>query len=163
MTSTNDVALTVRVESVDWNDAVAVRLREAMTAEMRIRYADRFSKRPGVQAETVAHTVVAFAADGVAVGHAALRQLGADLELKRMYVAPSHRGAGVSLALLASIERAAADLGGTRVILQTGDRQPDAVRLYERAGYTRIPIFAPYEAQTYSNCFEKFINREDEA
>ena len=36
-----------------------------------------------------------------------------------------------------------------------GDRQPDAVRLYEKSGYTRIAIFPPYEAMPYSNCFEK--------
>jgi GNAT superfamily N-acetyltransferase len=151
------VALRFRVESVGWDDAAAVALREAMAAEIKIRYADRFINRKRVQAETVAYTAVAYTDDRLPVGHAALRWLGADLELKRMYVVPSHRGTGVSNALLSAVEQAAARLGGTRVLLQTGDRQPDAVRLYEKAGYTRIPIFAPYEAETYSHCFQKLI------
>jgi hypothetical protein len=39
----------------------------------------------------------------------------------------------------------------------TGDRQPDAVRLYEREGYTPIPIFPPYEELPFSRCFEKVL------
>ncbi|WP_255359407.1 hypothetical protein [Frondihabitans sp. PAMC 28766] len=41
-------------------------------------------------------------------------------------------------------------------MLQTGDRQPDAVRLYERFGYTPIPVYEPYvEAIPFSLCYEK--------
>ncbi|MCU1689491.1 MAG: hypothetical protein JWN20_1419, partial [Jatrophihabitantaceae bacterium] len=105
----------------------------------------------------IAYVGVAYTADGIPVGHAALRWLNGELELKRMFVAATHRGAGVSVALLKAIEEAAVRLGGKRIILQTGDRQPDAVRLYEKFGYTPIPIFAPYEALTYSLCFEKLL------
>ena len=90
-----------------------------------------------------------------AVGHAALRWNGPDLELKRMFVHPDHRGSGVSTALLQASENAARDQGLRRLILQTGDRQPDAVRLYEKSGYTRIPVFSPYELLPFSNTFEK--------
>jgi hypothetical protein len=38
-------------------------------------------------------------------------------------------------------------------------RQPDAVRLYEREGYTRIEIFPPYTSMTYSTCLEKPVVR----
>jgi GNAT superfamily N-acetyltransferase len=147
--------LTVHVESVDWHDVAAEALRDAMSAEMRIRYADRFNNRNGVEPDTVVYTGVAYTGDREPVGHVALRRLGADLEIKRMYVSPRHRGTGVSVALLAAAEEAAARLGAARIILQTGDRQPDAVRLYEKSGYTRIPIYPPYETQTYSFCFQK--------
>ncbi|MFF5235236.1 GNAT family N-acetyltransferase [Dactylosporangium sp. NPDC000521] len=147
----------MHVESVGWDDAAAVTLREAMAAEMRLRYPDRFNDRNGVDADTVVYTGVAYTGDRQPVGHAALRRLGTDLELKRMYIVPSHRGTGVSVALLAAVEQAALRLGGRRLLLQTGDRQPDAVRLYEKTGYTRIPIFPPYETQTYSFCFEKVL------
>ncbi|MET7400119.1 GNAT family N-acetyltransferase [Dactylosporangium sp. NPDC005572] len=157
MVAVDDAERTVHVESVDWNDAAAVALRAAMAAEMRVRYADRFNDRNGVEADTVAYTAVAYTRDRLPVGHAALRWLRADLELKRMYVAPSHRGTGVSIALLAAVEQAAVQLGAQRLLLQTGDRQPDAVRLYEKAGYTRIPIYPPYETQTYSHCFQKLL------
>jgi GNAT superfamily N-acetyltransferase len=154
------VELEIRVESVAWDDVWAVALREAMAAEIRLRYADRTAARPAVAAETVAYTGVAYADGQRPVGHVALRRLGPDLEIKRMYVVPSHRGKGVSTALLTAVEQAAVDLGGGRIVLQTGDRQPDAVRLYERAGYTPIPVFTPYEAMPWSLCFEKVIPGE---
>ncbi|KLL12572.1 GNAT family N-acetyltransferase [Protofrankia sp. BMG5.30] len=159
-------AESVNVESVNWDDPTAAAVRNAMAAELHLRYADRLATRPpsagrAVVTETVAYTGVAYTADRLPVGHAALRWLGDDLELKGMYVAPSHRGRGVSTRLLAAVEQAAWDLGAGRIVLQTGDRQPDAERLYARAGYTRIPIFPPYEALTYSRCFQKLLTGED--
>ncbi|TDD86575.1 GNAT family N-acetyltransferase [Actinomadura rubrisoli] len=137
-----------------------------MQTEMEIRYADRIEALAAAAADLhatldvdegqVAYVGLAYAG-GEPVGHAALRRLGGDLELKRMYVAAAHRGTGVSTALLAATEDAARALGARRVILQTGDRQPDAVRLYEREGYARIPVFPPYEWLTFSICMEKVL------
>ncbi|EID77318.1 acetyltransferase [Rhodococcus opacus RKJ300 = JCM 13270] len=93
-----------------------------------------------------------------AVGHAALRWNGDDLELKRMFVTVEHRGTGVSTALLSTVEDSARKAGRPRLILQTGDRQPDAVRLYEKSGYSRIPNFSPYEILPFSNCYEKVFD-----
>jgi GNAT superfamily N-acetyltransferase len=155
----------ITVHEVNWADPAAVALRAAMAREMEDRYADRLAApggqemttAVGVDAERVAYTVVARTGAGRPVGHAALRWNAGDLELKRMYVSPPHRGTGVSVALLTAVEDAARALGGRRIILQTGDRQPDAVRLYERAGYTHIPVFPPYERLTFSTCMEKVL------
>lgn len=97
--------------------------------------------------------------DGEPVGHAALRRRGADLELKRMYVTPEARGSGASRALLDWVEQTARKAGAVRVILQTGDRQPDAVRVYEREGYTFIPVYPPYAAvpELHSICMAKSL------
>jgi ribosomal protein S18 acetylase RimI-like enzyme len=40
-------------------------------------------------------------------------------------------------------------------VIHTGDRQLAALRFYDRHGYTPIGVFPPYEAVTYSRCFEK--------
>ena len=150
--------------AVDWDHRDAEALRAAMAAEVGPRYADRAALMSKTQAnavdESAVHrTFVVYRrdADGVeqAVGHAALRWNGPDLELKRMFVHPDHRGTGVSTALLEASENAVREQGLSRLILQTGDRQPDAVRLYEKNGYTRIPVFPPYQALTFSNTFEK--------
>jgi hypothetical protein len=75
----NGAELTIRVESVDWENASAVALREAVSAEMGLRYADRFAARVevpadmAVEASTVAWTAVAYTVDRQPVGHAALR------------------------------------------------------------------------------------------
>lgn len=150
------------VRDVPYDDPAAGELRAAMSEELGGRYGDRLSEpgdRPAavtVEAGSVVFTGVAFAADQP-VGHILLRRLGEEIEIKRMYVIPSHRGSGVARVLLAAAEQAARELGAARVILHTGDRQPEAIRLYEREGYTRIPIYPPYTSMTWSTCFEKPI------
>ena len=42
-------------------------------------------------------------------------------------------------------------------VLETGDEQPDAIRFYEREGFTRIPNFGYYVDSPYSVCFEKTL------
>ncbi len=157
----------VHLEHVAWDDPRAVELRRQMDVEMTARYTD-----PGVQepAEVVARrvaaltvdpasiraTVLAVEADGEAVGHAALRVHHGDWEVKRVVVGAGQRGRGVGRALLAELERVARAGGARRLVLQTGDRQPEAVALYERVGYTPIPVYEPYvEAIPRSLCFEK--------
>ncbi len=95
--------------------------------------------------------------DGTAVGCGALL-LGADGEgeIKRMFVAPEARG-GVGRQILGALE-AAAKAEGVRVIrLETGVRQPEALALYRRCGYTERGPFASYEADPLSTFFEKWI------
>lgn len=77
------------------------------------------------------------------------------VEIKRMYVAPSARGRGLSRVMLAELERRAADAGADRVILETGDRQPEAISLYTSAGYTPIAPFGYYAGHPLSRHFGK--------
>jgi len=54
---------------------------------------------------------------------------------------------------MSDLESRARDRGAKRRIVQTGDRQPDAVTIYERMGYERIEIYEPYvTAFTFSLC-----------
>ena len=76
-------------------------------------------------------------------------------ELKRMYVAPAVRGRGVGRVLLAELEAHARTLGYVALLLETGDRQAAALRLYASAGYERIPCYPPYSTRALSLCFEK--------
>jgi GNAT superfamily N-acetyltransferase len=86
------------------------------------------------------------ALDGAeAVGCCGWRLHGDDAELKRMYTAPAARGRGVARRLLTTIEESARAAGCKRVILETGDKQPEAVSLYVSAGYDRIEDFGYYK------------------
>jgi GNAT superfamily N-acetyltransferase len=78
------------------------------------------------------------------VGCAGWRAHGEDAELKRMYTAQPARGRGVARRMLATIEQSARADGRKRVILETGDRQPEAIALYESSGYHRIEDFGHY-------------------
>jgi GNAT superfamily N-acetyltransferase len=75
-----------------------------------------------------------------------------------MFVVPPARGRGVGGRILAALEDWAASAGMTRLVLEAGDRQREAIRLYERAGFVAIPCFGEYDADAVlSQCFEKVI------
>ena len=76
-------------------------------------------------------------------------------EIKRMYVAPSHRGAGLGRDMLRALEQRASRAGSATMILETGLKQPEAISLYRAAGYARIPGFGHYRTSPLSRCFAK--------
>ena len=59
-------------------------------------------------------------------------------ELKRMYVDPSARGAGLARRLVARLESEAVALGATVVRLDTGRDMEPAIALYRSAGYREV-------------------------
>jgi len=149
------------ISRTQWDDPDAVRLRADMTAEIRALYAGEPSSqnrdgRLHVDAASVVFTALIRDGDE-AIGHVALRQLGDDLEIKRMYVVPSRRGGSVADELLAGVEQAARELGASRLILHTGDQQLAALAFYRRHGYTPIDVYPPYDQLAFSLCFEKVM------
>ena len=76
---------------------------------------------------------------------ALVRELGLPAaEIKRMYVARDARGNGIGRALLDRLEAEARMLGISRLVLETGIRQVEAIALYRRAGFTTIPAYGEY-------------------
>jgi GNAT superfamily N-acetyltransferase len=76
-------------------------------------------------------------------------------ELKRMYVSPAARGAGVGAALLTALEDSAREYGMRRMILETGQRQPEALRFYAKSGYSRIANYGYYKDEPDCVSFSK--------
>jgi GNAT superfamily N-acetyltransferase len=76
-------------------------------------------------------------------------------EIKRMFTLRSMRGRGIARALLTALIDEARALGASRVVLETGERQREAVALYERFGFVRIPLFGEYLDSPLSLCMEK--------
>lgn len=96
--------------------------------------------------------------DDQPAGCGALRPLAPGVgEVKRMYTTPWARGRGVAGAVLAALEEHAQARGCTTLRLETGDRQVAANRVYERAGYRRIPCYGQYAARSWSQCYEKRV------
>lgn len=71
-------------------------------------------------------------------------------ELKRMYVVGWARGRGMARAVLAELERTAAEAGCDVMVLEAGRNQPEALALYRSAGYTDIPAYGHYCASDLS-------------
>jgi putative acetyltransferase len=92
----------------------------------------------------------------IAVACGAFRPLDDETaEIKRMYVQPEYRGRGYSKLLLAELERRAREAGYKRLRLETADRQPEAIGLYERSGYVRVPSYKRDAEAAWSVYFEK--------
>lgn len=99
-------------------------------------------------------------AGGAPIGCACFRPesyLGA-AELKRMFVAPAHRRGGVAGAMLREIEAWAKERGIAAIVLETGNKQVEAIALYARHGYVEIPPFGPYVGMELSVCMRKDLH-----
>jgi GNAT superfamily N-acetyltransferase len=137
--------LDVQLAPAAWDDPDVQRLTAAQQAELRARYEGGLEPGTPPSAADVAVVLLARDAGGEAVACGALRPLGDDVaEIKRMYVVPAARGRGVSKLVLAGLEAAARHRGWTTLRLETGPRQPEAIALYEGAGYRPIPAFGDY-------------------
>ena len=153
------------VRAVDWGDAAATALRQAQRDEIEQRYGTPDSE-PGIHpsAADIAVFLVAYSDHGEPLGCGGLRKLGpSEGEIKRMFVRPEHRGTGVSTAILSALEAEARQRGWTRLLLETGNAQPEAIRFYEREGYTRIPLFGDYVGSAISLCYAKELFGTDPA
>ncbi|MEV6410943.1 GNAT family N-acetyltransferase [Kribbella sp. NPDC051718] len=97
--------------------------------------------------------------DGRGVGCGALQPTGDPLvgELKRMYVEPAFRGRGIASAVLAGLEELASGVGYRALRLATGERQPEAIALYERCGYRSTEPYGKYVNDQLARCYQKTL------
>ena len=144
------------VEVAPWESPDGQRLRAAQRTELVAAYDGDVEPGTKPTAADVSVFLLARDASGEAVGCGALRHLGGEVaEIKRMYVAPAHRGRGVSRLVLGALEAQALARGWTVLRLETGPLQAEAIGLYTSAGYAPIPAFGPYVGSTTSLCFER--------
>ena len=68
----------------------------------------------------------------------------AEAEVKRVYVAPAFRRRGLAQVLVAALEDSARRAGYRSVVLNSGDRQPEAIAIYEAMGYVPVPGYGIY-------------------
>ncbi len=138
----------ITVSRAELTAADSLALIEALNAELSGLYpepgATHFALDPGeVAGGRGAFLVVR--RGGVPVGCGAVRRLDADTaELKRMYIIPAERGAGLGRRLVAVLEAEARSLGARRVVLETGVRQLAALALYRAAGFRPVPLYGEY-------------------
>ena len=106
--------------------------------------------------DVIKHVVVVYK-DQIAVGCGALKHFDTDcVEIKRMYVSAESRGLGIAPKILSELETWARQLKYKKCVLETGERQVAAVKLYYNSNYKRMNInYGQYEGVVNSLCFEK--------
>jgi putative acetyltransferase len=147
----------VRIEQVAWEHPASESLRAAQRAEIAVRYGTWESEPgPAPTGDDITAFFVAFGDDDEPLGCGGVRQLDdTEAEVKRMFVDQVHRGTGVSTAIIRRLEQYGRERGWRRLVLETGNQQPDAVRFYTREGYESIARFGYYIDSDASLCFAK--------
>ena len=145
--------VSITQERADSQDAVA------LIAELEAFLVPLYpaESRHGYSVEKLLREGVAFFVlrqDGVAAACGGVQLFGTEYgEIKRMYVRPAVRGLGFAKAILAHLEEHARAHGVPLVRLETGIHQHEAIGLYERMGFRRIPPFPPYKDDPSSRFF----------
>jgi GNAT superfamily N-acetyltransferase len=109
---------------------------------------------------------VAYDAEGTPLGTAAWRaqeggEIGladGDAEIKRMYTRAQARGRGLARRMLRFLEEDARRAGRRRMVLETGDQQPEALALYASEGYLPIVKFGFYREYDSAICLGKDLH-----
>ncbi len=149
----------IHLQACTTDDPAFQSLIRELDAEFVERYGEiqnQYSPYNVMPSDTPA--VVAFDG-GTPVGCGAFRVLDiATVEIKRMYVRPNWRGRGISRQVLHALEEQARRESFKVARLETGTLQPEAIALYESAGYGRIPCYGPYVDLPMSVCYEKALH-----
>jgi putative acetyltransferase len=146
----------IKLESPDQPEVVA--LIDELDAFQKPLYPPE--SHHGIDIDALMQLNVLFAVarhDGEAVGCGAVVLNDGWGEIKRMFVRPQLRGRGVAQGILSFLEGSARERGFTLMRLETGISQPDALRLYERAGYVRRGPFGNYGPDPLSVFMEKSL------
>jgi putative acetyltransferase len=149
----------VEIRREDLGAPAAQKLIQALNAELEGRYPEDGANFFRLDAEEVREGRGGFFIAYLAarpIGCGAVRRIEPGVvEIKRMYVDPTARGRGVGRQILDVLDAQARQLGARRLVLETGPRQPDAIALYQHAGFVEIPLFGEYVGSQFSVCMAK--------
>ena len=160
----------LRIERVDYGHPDAMQLIAEVQAEYVVRYGgpDKTPLDPLMFVPPLGSFFVGYlpldrterpAATGAWRVHDDVEAFGTrrTAEIKRMYVVPPARAAGLARRVLAHLETTAAAEGAEAMILETGTAQPEAIALYTSSGYEPIPSFGYYKDEPLNRCFAKLL------
>lgn len=149
------MSLVITPERPDTVDAM--QLISELEAGLSQDYASE--SRHGYSVEKLIRENVAFFVaryDGIPVGCGGVQLYDTEYgEVKRMYVRPQYRGQGFSKQILNYLTDYTRQHGLAVLRLETGIYQKEAIGLYEKMGFQRIPPFGPYWDDPVSLCYEK--------
>ncbi|MGP4046460.1 GNAT family N-acetyltransferase [Streptomyces sp. 2A115] len=158
----------MNIRRVSFDHPDAVKLNDQVQAEYAARYEDEGDVTPldaAMFEPPLGLFLIAYDAEDRPVATGGWRSQekneegysDGDAELKRMYVIEEARGNGLARRILAALEDDARAAGRVRMVLETGDRQPEAVSLYTSSGYEPSSKFGHYRFHESSMCFAKAL------
>lgn len=150
-----------RIDPRSYDDPDVVRLIAAVQAEYVVRYGgpDAASVDPAEFSPPQGRFFVGIL-DGEPAVTGGWRHIDAGVvEIKRMYVLAAVRRRGLARLMLAELEASARAGGARRVVLNTGDRQPEAMALYDSSGYLPVDAFGHYARAPGARFYGKSLDR----
>ncbi|UXP31828.1 GNAT family N-acetyltransferase [Reichenbachiella agarivorans] len=149
----------IQLIRTDSNNADFIALVNQLDADLAIRDGDDHDfYHQYNHIDQIKHAIVA-KIDDQSVGCGAIKEYDPKvMEVKRMYVLPSHRGKRIAIQILTALEDWARELGYQKCVLETGKAQPEAIALYQKCNYAVIPNYGQYVGVDNSICFEKKLN-----
>lgn len=136
-----------------------IQLVKLLDAELAVRdgaehsFYSQFNK-----IDTIRYVIVAYQ-DSIPTGCGAIKEFSPEeVEIKRMFVQSGKRHTGIASKILSALEQWARELNYKKCILETGKRQPEAIALYTKNGFSRIPNYGQYKGIGNSLCFEKTLS-----
>ncbi len=94
--------------------------------------------------------------DEIAVGCGCFKKFDDQtVEVKRMYVKPKYRGQKIATSILDALEKWAMELNIFSTVLETGNKQQEAILLYGKSGYIVVEKYGPYKDLPESICMQK--------
>jgi GNAT superfamily N-acetyltransferase len=156
----------MNIRRVAFDHPDAVELNDQVQAEYAVRYDDSGDATyldPGMFEPPRGLYLIAYDEQGAPLATGGWRSQekneegysDGDAELKRMFVVERARGKGLARRVLAALEEDARAAGRTRMVLETGSKQPEAVGLYTSSGYEPCAKFGYYRFHELSLCFAK--------
>ena len=145
-----------RISRTDSENADFVKLVSLLDEDLAVKDGDEHSFYAQFNKIDKIKNAVVLYEDEEAIACGAIKQFsGEAMEVKRMYTTPGSRGKGIATKILLELEQWARELSYKKCILETGKRQPDAIALYKKNGYTLIPNYGQYAGVENSVCFGK--------
>lgn len=146
----------IHIVRTDSNNQDFIELVKLLDADLAIRdgddhaFYDQFNKL-----DRIKHALVLYDNEKP-VGCGAIKAYEPKImEIKRMYTLSESRGKGFAIKILSELEKWATELNYEKCILETGNKQPEAISLYKKNGYTRIANYGQYTLVENSLCFQK--------
>lgn len=148
----------VKIVRTDSANPDFIKLVGELDADLRIRDGSEHSFYAQFNKIDALKNVVVAYHNNEPIGCGAFKQYeNSTAEIKRMFVPLHERGKGIAGKVLGELEKWADEEGFKSCILETGKKQPEAIRLYEKSGYTFIPNYGQYTGIDNSVCMKKDI------